>query len=183
MAELHSCCFAVVWCDMLTVSVRCSMLTGKKILDLATTVITEKIIADLVDDQVPFSLMNDPNSALVRFSLLPWKGGKEGRRKRIRTERRAGGECVSLAMACRCCQSDYSHELGLSDWGSILCTRLPPRPPPLFSGKADSMRGSMPYVVYEYFLAKFGVRSLADFYLLELIEGMKMFIDYNQRIK
>ena len=40
----------------------------------------------------------------------------------------------------------------------------------------------MPYVVYEYFLSKFGVRSLADFYLLELIEGMKMFLAYNQRI-
>ena len=40
----------------------------------------------------------------------------------------------------------------------------------------------MPYVVYEYFLAKFGVRSLADFYLLELIEGLKMFPKSNQRI-
>lgn len=30
----------------------CSMLTERKILDMATTVITEKIIADLIDDEV-----------------------------------------------------------------------------------------------------------------------------------
>ena len=47
---------------------------------------------------------------------------------------------------------------------------------------AGSSRGEMPYVVYEYFLGKFGVRTLADFYLLELIEGLKMFHQNNPRI-
>ena len=37
--------------------------------------------------------------------------------------------------------------------------------------------------LYEIFLSQFGIRSLADFYLLELIEGLKMFFNHNPRIK
>ena len=53
----------------------------------------------------------------------------------------------------------------------------------LVDDQAGTTRGEMPYVVYEYFLGKFGVRTLADFYLLELIEGLRMFHTSHPRIQ
>jgi len=120
------------------------MITEKKILDSATTIITEKIIADLIDDEVI-----ELRPHVVRAPAL----------------RLAGHDLHILPCVCNIFPpaSDF-----LNNRPALL--------------QANNQRGAMPYVVYEYFLAKFGVRSLADFYLLELIEGLKMFPQSNQRI-
>eukprot|EP00960_Hanusia_phi_P001108 30143-Hanusia_phi.AAC.1 len=43
-------------------------------------------------------------------------------------------------------------------------------------------RGRMENFVQEYFLSVYGMRTLADFYLLELLEGVKVFLKSHKRI-
>lgn len=47
--------------------------------------------------------------------------------------------------------------------------------------KTGTARAVMKLFVHEHFLSVYGVRSLSDFYLLELLEGIKMFYESHPR--